>query len=267
VSSPRRTGFLRSCAPLALLLGAAALAPAPAGAAHVAERAPIAAPSADPVFTRHVSEPHALTAGATITTGTGSSYAFAAVVGGKQVRWNPCSAIHWRANVMRAPTGGLDVLKAAVASAAGATGTTWVYDGTTTSAPSSGWLPRTPSSVKPVLIGWTDATSSDLLRYKPASVLGMTRTTWFGRTGSTGTVAATRGAVVALDRTDRLPLRGTVSWSSVALHELGHAMGLAHPHDSGELMNAVLPGNLTSFQSGDRKGLYYLGRSQGCINL
>ena len=229
--------------------------------------APAAAPGvATAAVTRHVAEPDAVTAGTTITTSTGASYAFSSVVGGRPVRWNPCATLHWRANVMRAPLGGLDVLKAAVASIAAATGTTWVFDGTTTAAPSSSWLPST-STVKPVLIGWTDGTSSDLLRYQPASVLGMTRTVWFGRTGSTGTVAATRGAVVALDRTNRLPLRGTSSWSAVALHELGHAMGLAHPHDSGELMNAVLPTGLSGLQAGDRKGLYYLGRSQGCISL
>ena len=169
---------------------------------------------------------------------------------------------------MRAPLGGLDVLKAAVASVAASTGTTWVYDGTTTTAPTSAWLPKTPSTVKPVLIGWTDGTSSDLLRYKPAGVLGMTRTVWFGRTTSTGsTIAATRGAVIALDRTDRLPLRGAASWSAVALHELGHAMGLAHPRDTGELMNATLPRTFASFQTGDRRGLYYVGRSQGCISF
>ena len=215
----------------------------------------------------HVTEPQALTAGATITTATGASYAFSAVVGGKPVRWNPCTAIHWRANVMRAPLGGLDALKAAVASVAATTGTTWVFDGTTTTAPTSAWLPTTSSTVKPVLIGWADATTSDLLRYQPTSVLGMTRTKWYGKVTSTGTIAATRGAVIALDRTDRLPLRGTGSWTAVALHELGHAMGLAHPRDSGELMNSVLPASLSSFQTGDRKGLYYVGRSQGCISF
>jgi hypothetical protein len=202
-----------------------------------------------------------------ITSSTGASWAFAAVVAGKQVRWNPCAAIHWRANVMRAPVGGLTVLKSAVASVAAATGTTWVYDGTTTAAPASSWLPTSPSVLKPVLIGWADATTSDLLRNRPASTLGMTRTTWFGRVTSTGTVAATRGAVVALDRTDRLPLTGAGSWSAVALHELGHAVGLAHPLDSGELMNSYLPRGLTSYQTGDRRGLYYLGRSQGCISF
>ena len=251
---PRRSRFLRALA-LPVLTAVAVVVPA----------APAAAPGVAEV-TRHVAGADAVTAGTTITTSTGASYAFSSVVGGRPVRWNPCATMHWRANVMRAPVGGLDVLKAAVASIGTATGTTWVFDGTTTAAPTSSYLPAT-NTLKPVLIGWTDGTSSDLLRYQPASVLGMTRTVWFGRTGSTGTVAATRGAVVALDRTNRLPLRGTSSWSAVALHELGHAMGLAHPHDSGELMNAVLPTNLSGLQTGDRKGLYYLGRSQGCISL
>lgn len=217
-------------------------------------------------YTRHLADGEAVTAGTTITTTSGASYAFSAVVGGKPVRWNPCAPIHWRANVARAPYGGLDVLKSAVNNIAYRTGTTWVFDGTTTATPSTSWLPSTPTQ-KPVLIGWTDGNASDLLRGKPASVLGMTRTTWFGRVSSSGTVAATRGAVIALDRTDHLPLRGAASWRTVALHELGHAMGLAHPHDSGELMNAVLPTTLNRLQAGDQAGLYRLGRAQGCINL
>lgn len=234
----------------------------------VALAAALLAPTsaASGAITRHVSGAHALMAGATYTSPTGASYAFSAVVSDKPVRWNPCGAIHWRANVARGPVGGLDVLKAAVSGIAYSTGTSWVFDGTTTTTPTTSWLPTSPTQ-KPLLIGWTDGAASDLLRNQPAGVLGMTRTAWFGRTSDTGTVAATRGAVVALDRTDRLALRGTNSWSAVALHELGHAMGLAHPHDSGELMNAVLPSNLSGLQSGDRKGLSLVGRSQGCISL
>lgn len=229
--------------------------------------APAASPAPAAGWSRHLSDSAALTAGATITSATGASYAVAAVVGGKPVRWNPCAPLHWRANISRGPVGGLDVLKAAVASVAYATGTTWVYDGTTLSTPTTAWLPTSPTVNRPVLIGWTDGTASDLLSGRPLSVLGMTRTTWFGRVTSTGTVAATRGAVVALNRGDHLPLRGADSWSAVALHELGHVMGLAHPHDSGELMNATLPATLSSLQTGDRAGLRLLGRSSGCISF
>jgi hypothetical protein len=93
----------------------------------------------------------------------------------------------------------------------------------------------------------------------------MTRTVWFGVDDGMGhRAAATRAAVVALDRTDHLPLRGTQSWSATALHELGHVMGLDHPADAHQLMAATLP-NVSSYQSGDNTGLVRLGRSAGCV--
>ncbi|MDX6199282.1 MAG: hypothetical protein QOJ79_2433 [Actinomycetota bacterium] len=199
---------------------------------------------------------------------TSASYRFSSILDGQPVRWNPCEAIHWKANVARGPVGGLDVLKAAVAHIATVTGTSWVYDGATTTTPGTGYLPTTPSNTnKPVVIGWTDGTASDLLRGKPAQVLGMTRTVWFGVDDGMGhRVAATRAAVVALDRTDKLPLRGVQSWSATALHELGHVMGLDHPADTHQLMAATLP-NVSSLQTGDNTGLTRLGRAAGCVNV
>ena len=199
---------------------------------------------------------------------TSASYRFSSILDGAPVRWNPCQVIHWKANVARGPVGGLDVLKAAVAHVAYSTRTTWVYDGATTTVPSTAYLPKTPTNVnKPVVIGWTDGTASDLLRYKPAAVLGMTRTVWFGVDDGMGhRVAATRAAVVALDRTDRLPLRGTQSWSATALHELGHVMGLDHPTDTRQLMAATLP-NVATLQTGDETGLHRVGRDAGCVNI
>jgi hypothetical protein len=212
----------------------------------------------------------AATAGTTATVRlaalTSSSYRFSSILDGAPVRWNPCQAIHWRANVARGPVGGLDVLKAAVAHIAYQTSTTWVYDGVTATAPTTAYLPKTPTNTnKPVLIGWTDGTASDLLRGRPAQVLGMTRTVWFGVDDGMGhRAAATRAAVVALDRTDRLPLRGTQSWSATTLHELGHVMGLDHPADPRQLMAATLP-NVASYQTGDNTGLTRLGRGAGCV--
>jgi hypothetical protein len=195
-----------------------------------------------------------------------ASYRFSSILDGQPVRWNPCQAIHWRANVARGPVGGLAILKAAVAHIGFTTGTSWVYDGTTSTVPSTAYLPTTPTNTnKPVVIGWTDGAASDLLRGKPAAVLGMTRTTWFGVDDGMGhRAAATRAAVVALDRTDRLPLTGRQSWSATALHELGHVMGLDHPSDPRQLMAATLP-NVPTLQAGDNTGLVRVGRAAGCV--
>jgi hypothetical protein len=196
-------------------------------------------------------------------------YAFSSMLDGKPVRWNPCAPIRWTANLSGAPAGGLDVLKAAVSRVARFTGTRWVYVGPSPTVPTSAALAKRPAaSYPPVLIGWTDAARSDLLRGQPRNVLGMTQTKWFGVQLPNGSkVGATRSAVIALDRTDRLPLRGTTSWETVVRHELGHAMGLAHVANNRQLMTTVLPRGIADFQAGDRAGLNKLGRLAGCVTI
>lgn len=195
-------------------------------------------------------------------------YAFASVLDRRPVRWNPCAPIRWTVNPVGAPAGGVEVLRAAVARVAAASGTTWQYVGPTTTKPTSAVLPRTArASYPPVVLGWTD-TSSDLLSGQARGVLAMTRTAWFGVQRSDGSkVAAMRAAVVAFDRSDRLPLRGAVSWHAVALHELGHVMGLAHVGDTRQLMATVLPRSAADLQHGDRTGLLHVGRPAGCVTV
>ena len=203
------------------------------------------------------------------STSTSTSYSFGAVLDGKPVRWDPCTPIRWTSNTTRGPAGGLAVLSAAVAQIAAQTGTTWTYAGASSAVPGLGYLPtKARSAYPPVLLGWTDGRSSDLLAGQPANVLGMARNGWFGvRKADGSSIAALRAGVVALDATDRLPLTGPLSWQAVVLHELSHVVGLGHTNDSRQLLAPMLPRDLAGLQAGDRAGLTRVGRAGGCVTV
>ncbi len=226
-----------------------------------------AATSHHPVRTTSVrlTDPDGVAAGAP-RSAAGSPYRFTTLLSGQPVRWNPCTPIHWQFRAAGAPAGGRAVVTQAVARIARATGTQWVFDGVVTTAPSTAWLPDSLDNIRPVLIGWTDAAHSDLLRGQAARTLGVTRTAWFAVTTDGVTVASIRAAVVALDRRNRLPSNGPVSWKTVVLHELGHAVGLDHAGSSAELMYPVLQRSLSDLQRGDLQGLARVGRPAGCIS-
>jgi len=248
-----------------------ALAVAVAGTAAMAPVAP-----AEPRVSVHWSEADGISAGmATATTST-ALYKFTTLVNTKPVRWNPCKAIYWKYNPKGQPSWTLSdgryitalyVIKQAVAKVAAATGTTWIYAGTTSATPTSKWLPTSVSTIKPVLLGWASGSTSDLLSSQPSSTLAVTRTAYFKAVIDGVTRAATKGMVIAFDRTNKLPPSGAQSWRSVALHELAHGMGLSHVGTTSQVMYPMLLNKYKELQSGDKAGLYKLGRSQGCIDL
>ena len=185
---------------------------------------------------------------------TVGGYAFMAEpTPGNPIRWAPCAPVHWTFNPNHAPTNGLLAIQRAVARVSATTGLTFVYDGTTAATPTGSYL-TTPG--RPLLIGWSTATESSLLAGQSLNLVGMTQSTW--TRDAAGAYSITSG-VIAFSNLVRAPTTGPESWYTFALHELGHAVGLAHTSDATQIMHPSVPPTRSDYGSGDLAGLRRLG--------
>jgi hypothetical protein len=208
-------------------------------------------------------------AGTTSTTASGTgSYAFLATTRtGAPARWNPCLPVHYVVNLAGAPAGALGVVQGAAARLGAATGMTLVYDGATTEVPTSSWGYQAsagfPSGWQPLLIGFAHAGQTDLLDGDNA---GAAFPVTLEFTASGDLVDVSGAVAIDADQAAAVPLGfGGATLGSVVLHELGHAFGLAHVQDQGEIMNPVVgPWTPAAWGLGDREGLRRLGRDAGC---
>jgi hypothetical protein len=193
------------------------------------------------------------------TTSTSTSYRFMAEpTPGNPIKWTPCAPVHWAFNPTHAPTGGLRAVQSAVARVAATTGLTFTYDGTSASTPTGSYLTGAPG--RPLLIGWSTASESSLLAGQPLNLVGMTQSTW--QRDDAGAYHITSG-VIAFSNRVVAPTSGANSWYTFALHELGHAVGLAHTGDATQIMHPSVPPTRSDYGSGDLAGLRRLG-STGC---
>jgi hypothetical protein len=161
------------------------------------------------------------------------------------VHWNACAPLSWAFDPAGAPAGGFAAVQRAVAAMATASRTRWVYAGRTSAVPTGSYL--TPSSGRPVLIGWTDAQHSSLLAGASPKVVAQTQTAWDG--------GLYTSAVVALNDRTTMALTGGGSWTTTVLHELGHVMGLAHSQDHDSLMYPLKQSRITGLQPVDLEAL------------
>ncbi|GAB2581046.1 matrixin family metalloprotease [Microlunatus antarcticus] len=206
-------------------------------------------------------------AGASVDRGSAKSYSLQKV-GGSVVRWNPCESVHYTVNTTYAPAGALADTQAAVARIAKVSGLTFVYDGPTTTIPTSSG-PRADG----ITIAWarrgTGTGRSDLL--PGGSVLGtggwnVTYVTT-AKGGAVSGVHIVNGYVIVDTAANKLPggfadVKGGTR-GELLQHELGHAVGLNHVKDKSQLMYATL-GAHSSLGAGDKAGLRKVGKPAGC---
>jgi len=222
--------------------------------------APSAAPGPVPVADA-AAAPHAA------ATATATSFSLSFNPDGSTVRWNPCSAITWKANLTLAPAGALDDLEVAFARLSEATGMTFAYGGTTTTIPTDDWLGGAEQDV--IVVAWAPATLTDLWTETADGRGG-----WYAEgtsgDGNNWTWRIVRGFVLIDPATTGTYAGGFgpgLTRGALLLHELAHAVGLAHIDDRSELMYPTLSGEtVAAYGDGDLAGLAAIGQSAGCIN-
>jgi hypothetical protein len=176
------------------------------------------------------------------------------------VAYDPCRPVHYVVRPDNAPLGADQLVPDAVARVSAVTGLQFVYDGSTDEAPSQPRDPFQPDRYgdrwAPLLITWDEVSENADLA---ADVAGLGGSTPVGRAGGPLVYVTGSVALDAAQFTDILARPGGADVArAIVLHELGHAVGLAHVSDPTQLMYPEAS-SVLDFAAGDLEGLARLG--------
>ena len=182
------------------------------------------------------------------------------------VAYDRCRPIHFVIRQQGEPPGSDPIVFTAVERVSQATGLHFVFDGTTSEAPSNrrpNQQPRYGTRWAPVLISWSNPKESP--RFAKPDVLGV---------GGSDAVTVPSGARVLVTGAVTLDSEklgkilkqpdGDQVVRAVVLHELGHVVGLDHVDAKSQIMYKRVQHGMTDFGGGDLTGLAALGKG-GCF--
>ena len=187
---------------------------------------------------------------------------------GAPIRYDPCSPLRYVINRESAPEGAIDDFEEAVTLFEDAMDVDFEFEGYTDEVPTLDrpiYQPGRYGEGKwaPILIAWVPP--AQLLQPNDQAV---------GAAGSTY-VQNARGEYVYVTGTVTFNSEAKLlsgfelgdSWGDVALHELGHVVGLAHVEDDNQVMYRDVTAGDARLGAGDLAGLARLGRDAGCVRI
>ena len=183
-------------------------------------------------------------------------------------RWDPCRVLTYRINPHRMWPGGARLVKKAFAEISSATGLRFRYAGATKVVPlkpirgSRSGRTTNPTGTT-FVIGWSTPRVVPQLSGGTVGLGGPGGVSWRGTPDKNDWVEFEDDGQVVFDVTQRLSKGQRYD---LALHEIGHAIGLGHVSDRHLIMNANLEYKpLRHYGRGDLRGLAHLGADNGCF--
>lgn len=187
---------------------------------------------------------------------------------GLPARFNPCEPVAYVVNPSGAPAGAVEDVHEAFRRASLASGIRFVYEGETDEGPnrSSGYMPdRYGERWAPVLVVWGARTG--LFETAGGQAVGLASPETVTSTGRQDVIVS---GVILLARDGPAVTPGFGAgrrWGNVALHEIGHVLGLDHVQDRGQVMAPHMGYDTGQWGEGDLAGLAHLGRQAGCLRV